>query len=186
MSFLAAIPAMLGSVIGGAGGIGSALSAVGAVVSGVAGFAAASAQAKIAKFNADIARDNAQRSTQDAQMQQEQQDMKTKALMGEQLALQSASGLALGGRSQILTRKTAAEIGRKDAFNIRYQGEVEKINYLNQATGNDMSAKMFKMQGFGDLLGGFLKAGSIIGSSSPTPKGSRFGPVPTARPTSIY
>lgn len=183
MAFLAAIPAALGSIAGGAGGI---LSAVGAVVSGVAGFAAASAQAKIAKLNAAISRDNAQRSIQDSQMQQEQQDMKTKALIGEQLALQSASGLQLGGRSQILTRKTAAEIGRKDAFNIRYQGEVEKVNYLNQALGQEMSAKMYMMQGAGDLLGSFLKAGSMIGSSSPTMKKVTNVPIPTNRPMGLY
>lgn len=192
MAFIPAAIGAIGSAISGAvgsifsGGLGSVLGAAGSIVSGVAGMAAANYQAKVARMNAEISRDNAQRSIQEAQLRQIEQDNQTRALMGEQLAAQSASGLSLGGRSQMLTRKSAAQLGRKDALNVRYQGEVESTNYENQARGHEASAQMYKSQGINSLIGGFFDAGSsIIGGAKPSRKfASTANPV--SRPVGLY
>ena len=55
-------------------------------------------QAAIYQMNAEIATDNAHRAIQRAQVQQEDQDVMTQALLGQQLSEQSASGVSVGFR----------------------------------------------------------------------------------------
>lgn len=194
MPFLAPIVAPIAGALGlggagaAAGGLslGSIFQAGGAILGGISAMAAGNYQAKVAAMNAEIARDNAARAIESSQIEQVEQDAQTSSMIGEQLAAQSSSGLSLGGRSQILSRKNAAELGRKDALNVRYGGEAQKYNFLTEAAGQDASASMYKAQGVGDLLGGFLQAGSIIGSARPSSSARRrFSntPVPVSRPS---
>jgi len=161
--------------------IAALLPALSSIVSGVMGFASMSYQAKIAEMNADVARDNAKRAIERSQVNQQEQDDMTRALLGEQEAMQGASGLSLNSGSAKRTRRSAAMLGRKDALNVRQAGEIEKYNYLVQAANFDAQAGLDRMSGVGNLLTGFLSAGgSMIGRSrsvAPT-----YAPVPYPKP----
>lgn len=174
MGFL--IPAA-GAAVGAAGGIGGALSAVttllggvvsavGAMQQGQAAAAQADYQAQIAERNAEVERINAERARDSAQIEQQQSDIETAALLGQQLAAQTASGVDIGVGSPVGARKAARIIGRRDALNIRYAGEVEGFNREVAAQGFDANAQLQRMTGRNALRQGALGAfGSLIGTA---------------------
>lgn len=173
-----AIPAGISTLLT-LGGIG--LGIAGAVANTSATIAANNYQATVAKRNAAIMTENANRSIQVAQQAQIKQDQETRALLGEQIAVQSASGLKIGGKSQMLTRKSARTLGRMDALNVRYEGELEAYNYKMAAQDSIDNAGFLKQSNNFALLSGFLNAASIgvtgIGNLKPNSLNSLFGPA---------
>lgn len=177
MAFLSAISAIVG--------------AVGSIMSAVAQAQAAEYQAKIADMNAQISRDNATRAIQASQIDQQEQDSQAKALIGEQLASQSASGLELGGKTQVATRNSAKILSRKDALAVRYGGEMDKYNYLVEEANQTASGQLYRMQASSSMLAGFLGATqSLLGAASSisTNTANRItgtGVRPYAKPASL-
>jgi hypothetical protein len=110
----------------------------------------------VAKMNQEIANDNAKRSLERVQVEQQDQDAITLAMLGEQEAGMAASGLAFGSGSFRLARKSAQELGRKDALNIRQAGELEAHDYRTQAANFGAQAELSKASARNSLLGGFL------------------------------
>jgi hypothetical protein len=151
MAFAAGIAPIL-QVIGTVAAVGSAVVGTAATIS------ANNYQAQIAKRNAELMEINAQRAVQRSQTEQLAQDQQTRALLGEQLAAQSASGLKLGGKSQMLTRKSARMLGRLDAINVRDQGNVEAFNYRMMAADEMDKIKFLNQSSGFALLSGFLDA----------------------------
>lgn len=129
-------------------------------------YQAASYQAQIAEMNQEIALDNANRALQRSQVEQQDQDAITLAMLGEQQAAQAASGLAYGSRSFRLNRKSAQELGRKDALNIRQAGELEAYDYKTQAANFGAAASANKASATNSLLGGFLGGVSSLVSGA--------------------
>jgi hypothetical protein len=143
------------------------LGAIGSIVSGVMGFVQAGYQAKVAKMNESVAKDNAKRAIERAQVEQQDQDAQTSAMMGSQLAAQSASGISVNSESSRRIRKASAILGRKDALNVRQAGEIEKYNYLVEAANQKAQGQMAQIGGVGSLLSGFISAGgSLVGRST--------------------
>lgn len=167
------------------GGIGTIISAAGSVITGIASMQAASAQAAIYQMNAEIATDNAHRAIQRAQVQQEDQDVMTRALLGQQLSEQSASGVSVGFGSPVKARIAARELGRRDALNVRQAGEIESFNFKVDAASNTAMAAAKRQEAGFSLLSGFLNAGSIITNSRQTQQSNYFAPVPTPRPAGL-
>lgn len=156
------------------------LSVATALISGVFGMAQASYQAKVANMNAQIAEENAKRTIERSQIEQQDQDMMTRQALGEQMSVQSASGLSMASGSALLTRRAAARLGRMDALNVRQAGEIEAYNYKTQAMNFRAEASMAQLTGVGNLLNSFLGAGSsLIGQAKSTLNASRYTiPVP--------
>lgn len=153
--------------------LGAAISGIGSIMSGMAAAQAANAQAEIDMMNAEINEDNAARAIHRSQIEAQDQDMLTAALIGEQDARQGASGL--GGRSQLMVRKAARELGRKDALNVRQAGEIEGYNYRVAAAGDKASAGMRRQSAKFSMLEGFLGgASSLIGAARPSGGTSKF------------
>lgn len=168
MAFVPALLGSLGSAIGGAAGsVGTLLGAGSSILGGISGMQASRYQAAVADANAKVAEANAQRATQQSQAAAQQQDDATAALLGEQMAAQSASGLSLGGRSQIMTRKRAKQLGRQDTLNIREQGDYEVQGFRQESANQTASAGMARASGMSSLIGGFLGgASSLIGGAT--------------------
>jgi hypothetical protein len=82
-------------------------------------------------------------------------------LLGEQIATQSASGLRLGGKSQMLTRKSARQLGRLDALNVIHAGEIEAHNFRQQALDASEQVKFLGQSNQNAVLSGFLDAASV-------------------------
>jgi hypothetical protein len=162
-------------------GLSTIIPLLGSVVSGVGTFMAGQAQANINEFNANVADDNAKRAIERAQIEQQDQDLQTRALVGEQLAQQSASGVDVGVGSTKYSRMAARELGRRDALNIRQAGELESADYKNQATSSRMQASATRTGAAFGLLGSFLDAGSVITKSKKVAK-RNYAPTPSPRP----
>lgn len=158
--------------------------AIGSILGGVIGLAQASYQAKVAQMNEDIAKDNAKRSIERSQVNEQDQAALTSQMLGEQEAAQSASGLSLNSDTSRRIRKASQILGRKDVLNVRQAGEIEKYNYLVEASNQDAAGKMAMIGGIGSLLSGFVNAGgSLIGSAPAT--ASPYGPKPYPKPSML-
>lgn len=163
-----AIVASIGSALVGAGGT---------VLSGMAAKQAGDYQNKVAQMNAQIAEDNAKRALERSQIEQQDQDMLTRAQLGQQEALQAASGVTLSAGSQMLTRKAAAQLGRRDSLNIRQGGEIEAYNYKTQAVNQRAEGALAKSRGQGALIGSYFSAGgSLLSNAATIANPDRFGP----------
>lgn len=129
-------------------------------------------RASIAERNQQIAETNAVRATERAQVQAQDQDMLTLAMIGTQEAQQGASGLT--GRTQGRVRSTARRLGRQDALNIRQEGDVQAFNFRVQAENEAASARVAQRRSSAhedraesSLLSGFLNAGqSLVGGAT--------------------
>jgi hypothetical protein len=157
------------------GVIGLALGFVSTAFQAVSSYQAYSYQAKVAEMNQEIANDNATRALERAQVEQQDQDSITLAMLGEQEAQQAASGLAFGSGSFRLARKSARELGRKDALNIRQAGELEAYDYRTQAANFGAHAEMAKASATNSLLGGFLSGtASLVSGATKVANPDRF------------
>lgn len=166
----------------------------GSVLGGLANFSAGQFRARIATMNREVALENADRAIARSQVEQMDQDTQTAALIGEQEALQGASGLSLTSRSHIRTRASARTLGRVDALNVRQAGEIESYNYQVDAENFRAEASASQSEALFGLVEGFLGAGSafagskagesLIGGLTST-KRKLTPPIPATRPTSL-
>lgn len=153
------MPQALPIIALGAGLLGTAASTIG-------GIQQAKFQAKVAKRNAQIAETNAQNAAFRSQVEGQEQDRISRALIGEEVSRQAASGLALSSGSFALQRKTLGELARKDTLTIRQAGDVEAANFLNQAAASRAEAKLAKRSAVTTgIAGGLSAVGQIAGSS---------------------
>ena len=144
---------------------------------------AAEQNAGVSLDNAKYAEENAVEAIQRAQLDQVTLDNEAAALKGSQLATQGASGLSIGGRTQILTRNASEQIARQDAYNARMSGEYaaqdfrteargfrqEAQNYYNDAAVGRASAKAAKQRGKNARLSSYFDAaGTLIGAAKPS------------------
>jgi Tfp pilus assembly protein FimV len=185
MAFLPAIGAAVSGAVGSLGGAGTLFSALGSVVSAGAGLASGVYQSNVAKANAEIAKQNAVQAAEQGRDNARQQDNLTRAAIGEQIAVQSASGLSLNSGSQILTRKAARALGRQDSINAAEAGNRTAYNYNVDAANQVAEGKASMFNGITSGIGGLLKAGSLIGDARSTRKKFDYTPIPTPRPSSI-
>lgn len=167
MAFLAPIGAAISSGFSSLG-LGTALSVGSTVLGTVSAIGAANYQGKVAANNARIAEQNAVQASERSQNEQLEADRETAALLGEQEAIQGASGLT--GASQLRTRRSAQRLGRQDAENIRLGGDREIQNFRQQAENFRAEGRAAKAQRAGAILGGAFDIGSSLISGA---KGSR-------------
>jgi hypothetical protein len=147
--------------------IGSAVIGVaGTIISTSAALQNDSYQQQIALRQQQVDTENAHRAQYQAQVQQQENDRLTSDAIGSIIAEQGASGLSVNGGSQILTRKGAAILGRRDSLNIRQAGDITAENFLQSGQNAGDAAAQAQAQKGNDLLSGFLGIGkSIIGGA---------------------
>lgn len=159
MSFLAPLAGVF------SGGLGTALQIGGGVLGTLSSIGQANYQAQVAKNNAMIATENAQKASDQAQAEQLASDQQTAALLGEQEAIQGGSGLSIGTGSQLRTRRTAQRLGRQDAERIREAGNSTIQGYLQQAENFRGEARVAKSNAIMSGIGGALNVASSISPS---------------------
>lgn len=150
------------AVLAAAAAIGTVTTAIGSLVTANANASAQRYQAQVAERQRQINLLNADRALDAARQEQIQMDQQTSALLGSQIAAQSASGLKLGGRSQILTRKSARELGRLDALNISAAGDIAAYNYRVAAEDSGKESQFLRQSASNSMLTGWLSAGSTL------------------------
>lgn len=123
-------------------------------------------QSAVAKNNAAIAEKNAASAGKAAQIEQMRSDREYAAQLGEQTAIQSASGLDLLGKTQVRTRMLTEQMRRAAATDIRRTGETN-INQLHQDAANyKAEGRQAKLQGFLTGAGKLMEAGNAFSGGS--------------------
>jgi hypothetical protein len=113
--------------------------AIGAMDSANASASNYNAQAQAAQTNATIARNNAAGAQRAANANEEASRRKSAYALSQQRAAIGQSGVAFEG-SPLDVLGTSAANAEMDALNIRYQGQVQANNYLNQGMMSDAQA----------------------------------------------
>jgi hypothetical protein len=154
----------------------SAVAAVGSIQSANAQSNAAKYNASVANNNATIAEQNAQLAAKSGEAQAEQQQMKTRALVGGIKANQAAGGVDVDSGSATDVRSSASELGELDAINIRASAARQAYGYQTQAEGFKSQSTLDVYEGQQDVISGEIGAGSTLlgGVSSGTSSFSKF------------
>lgn len=180
----------MGAILGAAaGGLGSVFSAIGSIVGVIGTFVQAQQQAALAEAQAEIARRNAEIMERNRQMVAEYgreqalfQDRKNKALIGQQIASMSASGVKIGSPSFLRARESLSKVAGEEAFSIVKSADKQAWNYgaqasiyRAQASVYEAQADMYATQGVFNAIGGMLSIGpTLIGGAQPY-TGPTFG-----------
>ncbi len=150
-------------------------------------------------MNAEVATQNAERSLTKGAIDAQTNDNETAGLIGEQVVAQSASGITLSGKSQILTRAAARRVGAQDTANIINNSQVDAYGHKVEAANFKAEAKSAKISGVLGLVGSLAAAGgqlaemkasksasaSMIGGSTSVANPSRYVPKPIEKPYSL-
>lgn len=155
MAFVAPLIPVIGSFLGSTAGVGAALTAGAAGLTALTAVQQGNYQAAVAKNNAKIAEDNAARTSEAAQRTSMRSDQDYRALLGEQLAAQGASGFDILGRTQTSARQLTERTGRRAATDITQEGDATARRSLQEAANFRAEGRQAKIQGY-------LTAGSAL------------------------
>lgn len=121
----------------------------GSAMQGFSSFSQGMYQSAVAKNNAKIAGQNAERVGYAAQIEQMRSDREYAAQQGTLLATQAASGFDVLGRSQVMSRANLERVRGEAALDIRDQGlfdvrnlQQEQANFLGEARAAKTQAWM--------------------------------------------
>jgi hypothetical protein len=132
--------------------VGTATAVAGAVSQGVAA-------SNAAKYNQQVANNNAVAAQQQAQYTANQKDLQLRQIIGQQQAAGGASGFSQGG-SLTDVGFSSEEQGKLDQLGSLYQGQVQATNFRDQAQLQGMAATNAMTNA------GFQSAGSLIQGAS--------------------
>lgn len=163
MAFVAPIAAGLGSVL--ASGTGAAITTgLSAGLGALSSIQQGRYQAAVGRNNARIAEENAARASEAAQREGMRSDQDYRALLGEQLAAQGASGFDILGRSQVAARRLTEKTGRMAAADIRAEGTSDARRSLQEAANFRAEARQASRQGYISAAGQLLQGASDVGT----------------------
>jgi len=117
--------------------------AIGAMDSANASASNYNAQAQAAQTNATIARNNAQGAQRAANANEEASRRKSAYALSQQRAAIGQSGVAFEGSPLDVLGQSVGN-AELDALNIRYQGQLQAANYLNQGMMSDAQAGAYQ------------------------------------------
>lgn len=156
---------------------------IGTLAGGVGGMISANYQARVAEMNKKIANQNARVASETGGIEAQMQDSIAAQQQGEQLAQQAASGVSVGGESQIRTRAMARFYAGADRARIIENAQKENHNYKVDAANFQAEANSSRFQGRVGLAGSVLQAigetATIIGGQSATGSGASATPKPS-------
>jgi hypothetical protein len=155
------------------------LAIAGTVLQGFSQFQQNQYQSAVAKNNAKIAEQNADRASYASQIEQMRSDREYQAQEASLLASQAASGLDVLGRSQVMSRANVGRVRGEAAVDIRQQGlfevrnfQQEQANFLGEARAAKTNAWMglastaFEVGGMAAKIPSVKKAAkSLIGGT---------------------
>ena len=142
-----------------------ALTVASTAINGYSQFQQSMYQSAVAKNNAKIASQDADRASYAAQINQMRSDREYAQQESAQLASQSASGLDVLGRSQVMSRAAFANVRDQEAQDIRDKGlfdvrnfQQEQANYLGEARAQKTQAWMGLVSTAFDIGGAVAKS----------------------------
>lgn len=180
---LAAIPAFSAGVSGALGTISSVAGLLGTGISAVGSIIQGNQQAKAAEANADLARQKEIDALRRGSTEEGQQRTKYQRFIGTQRAAMGASGVALDTGSSGDVLAETAELGERDAQQIR-------VNAAREAWGYSVERQNFKSQAKQARASGYIQsAGTLLSGAEnffrPKPKWQGWWPN-TSSSTPLY
>jgi hypothetical protein len=133
----------------------------GTAFTAVSGYQQAQYQAQVAKNNQQLANRNAALASEAAQKEQMRSDQEYAGMLGEQEAIQGASGLDVLGRSQLAVRNQTRRVRGLAAQDIRAQGDQQVAGHFQDAANFAAEASAAKISGITSLVGGALDIGRM-------------------------
>lgn len=144
--------------------LSAVVGAVGSIMSAMSAMAMADYQKKVSDNNAKIASMAAQAESLRGSEQAHQQDLKNKALRGQQRAAYGAAGVDMNEGSPLDAQESSAVLGRMDTLNVKHNSEQKRVALLNQSSQFTAEGQLAGMKGESSMLAGFIGAGqSILG-----------------------
>jgi uncharacterized protein involved in copper resistance len=174
MAFVAplAIPLLAGGGAAAAGGsLATAMTIGSTVLEGISGFGQKQYQASIAKNNARIAAENADRASNATQIEQMRSDIEYASQEATAKATQSASGLDVLGASQVATRLNIERVRGQEALDIRQQGLIKVQNFQQEEANFLGEAKAAETQAWMGLAASAFTVGGAISKDKGLSKG---------------
>jgi hypothetical protein len=163
MAFIPPLIAAAGPLL--ASGTGAAImSGVTAGIGALSSVQAGNYQAAVGRNNARIAEENAARIAEASQVEALRSDQDYRALLGEQLAAQGASGFDILGRSQVAARKLTVRTGRLAAKDIINEGSAGARRSLQEAANFRGEARQARLQGYVSAAGQLAQGASEVGT----------------------
>jgi len=152
------------------------VSAIGGISQGSAASSAAKYQAQVARNNAITAMQSAEYASQAGETAAQSQGFKNRATMGQIRAAQSASGLSLDSPSLVDVREGAENVLRLDTANIAANAALRARQYQAQATDYEAQATLDERKASDATSAGYLTAaGSLLsGAASFSDKWTRY------------
>lgn len=146
------------------------LAIAGTAIQGFSSFQQAQYQSAVAKNNAKIAKQNADRAGYASQIEQMRSDREFQAHESALLATQAASGFDVLGRSQLASRTNLSRVRGEQALDIRTQGLFDVRN-LQQEEANFLGeSRAMKTQAWMGLAATAFDIGGQVMKLPKTPK----------------
>jgi hypothetical protein len=152
-----------------------AATAIGGVVSAGGAIMQGQAQAKQAKYQAGVERNNAmiagwqaEDATQRGQIEEQRQRLATARLRGAQRAGMAANGVDIDSGSPLDILMDTAQLGELDALTIRSNAEREAYGFRSQSGNLMAQAGLTTMAGRSASTAGYIGAGSTLLSTAAT------------------
>lgn len=141
--------------------IGSLVSSVaGAGIGALGAIAQGTAAKNAADYQAAVGRNMAKAAEQKGAVDEQAKRMKTAHMVGDQIAIQGASGLSTGSGSFSDVRSSTEQLGDLDAETIRWNAKTKATNLRNEATLDTYKGENAQTAGY---LGA---ASSIMGGAT--------------------
>ncbi len=147
--------------------ISGATQAIGAIAAGNAQAAQHNAQAQAAAYNANIQRQQSSAVAQQTSAREDLQRRQARQIIGRQVAAGAESGVNITtGSASDLLRQSLYD-AEMDALNIRYEGEINRVGLLNQASLSDWEGRVAKKNSKTAQRAGYLNAAvSLTGAAA--------------------
>lgn len=147
--------------------LGSGVSALGAGKTAEANEAAYNYKAQVAANNAQIAEMNAREAVRSGATQGQNNDLKVRNQVGQQLVTQASNGLDVNSGSNVEVRQSAIDLGHLDTLTIINNAAKKAVGYKNQAGQFTAEGQLDKMAAANAETEGELNiAKSLIGGAS--------------------
>ena len=147
--------------------IGAAVSAVGSIASGFATAANAKYQGQVARNNAIIAQQNADYAHKAGQVNAQAESLKAAQRGGMIKAAQAANGVDVNTGSNVDVQESDREKGQLDTQTVLHKADLQAYGYRTQATNYEAQARLDDSQAGQAEIGGFLgAAGGLAGNKS--------------------
>jgi hypothetical protein len=156
--------------------VAGGVSAMGAIASGNAQAAQYDAQAQAARYNADMQRQQSSAVAQQTSAREDLQRKQARQILGKQVAAGAQSGVNISTGSAADVFRQSLYDAEMDALNIRYEGELNRVGLLNQASLSDWEGRVAKSNSKSAQRAGYLNAATSLAGAAAGAYGQALKP----------